>query len=58
MTDPDPISPFETASDLAWRIDIINSMVAENPECTIRDYAELWDELKLIEIAKKYRNNL
>jgi len=54
MTDPDPISPFET--DLAWRIDIINQLIAEDPENTIRDYAELVDELRLIENTKKYRN--
>ncbi len=56
MTDPDPILPFET--DLAWRIYIINSMVAENPEYTIRDFEELVNELRLIENTKKYRNNL
>lgn len=55
MTDLDPISSFE--KDLAWRTDIINQLIIEDPESTIRDYAERVDELKLIENTKRYRND-
>lgn len=54
---PDPISAFETAHILAWRIAIINGMIKENPESTIMDYLILLYELEQIEITKNYRKN-
>lgn len=55
MTDPDPIS-LET--DLLWKIDIVNGMIAEDRESTIKDYLTLMAELKQIENAKIHLNEI
>lgn len=34
---------------LEWENDIINALIKENPETTIKDYLELIDEINKIE---------